>query len=267
MNANSKPYIFISYAHVNSDAVLPAIRQMQEQGVSIWYDSGIEAGSEWPEFVAEKVMNCSKFVLFISNAYLQSQNCKRELNFAISRKKDILSVFLEDVQLSPGMEMQLGTYQAIFRKRFANDRQFVQSLAREPFFNSCRQIAQPQPRPQPQPAQPVQPQQAPQFWQNVQNVRGAQPQQRSAPYQPQQQSAPYQPQQLPLKNKWVAILLAFFLGGFGIHKFYLGKPVWGVVYLLLCWTYIPSIIALVEAIIMLAQSDEKFAQKHKCRLQ
>ena len=50
-----------------------------------------------------------------------------------------------------------------------------------------------------------------------------------------------------MKNKTVAGLLAFFLGGFGVHKFYLGNPN-GIFYLLFCWTFIPAIIALIEAI-------------------
>lgn len=135
--STDRPYIFISYAHADSALVLPTVRAMQAAGIDLWYDEGIEAGSEWPEYIAEKVMHCSKFLLFISNAYLASQNCKRELNFAISRKKDILSVHLETVQLSPGMEMQLGTYQAIFRSRFADDAAFHHALAEEHFFDSC----------------------------------------------------------------------------------------------------------------------------------
>jgi len=49
------------------------------------------------------------------------------------------------------------------------------------------------------------------------------------------------------KNPTTGILLALFLGGLGIHKFYLNRPGLGVLYLLLCWTYIPSIIAFIEA--------------------
>ena len=86
-------YVFISYAHRDSEAVLPCVQTMKQDGIHLWYDEGIEAGSEWPEFIAQKVIGCSKFVLFVSQAYLESQNCKRELNFAISRKKEILSVF------------------------------------------------------------------------------------------------------------------------------------------------------------------------------
>ena len=137
-NENKTPYIFISYAHADSSRVLPTVQSMKNANISLWYDEGIVAGSEWPEFIAEKVVDCHKFILFISESYLNSQNCKRELNFAISRKKNILAVFLEEVHLSPGMEMQLGTYQAVFRNRFASDADFWASLCREPFFDSCR---------------------------------------------------------------------------------------------------------------------------------
>ena len=49
------------------------------------------------------------------------------------------------------------------------------------------------------------------------------------------------------KSAVVALLLAIFLGGIGGHKFYLGNIVLGILYLVFCWTGIPSIVALVEA--------------------
>jgi len=64
------------------------------------------------------------------------------------------------------------------------------------------------------------------------------------------------------KNKIVAGVLALFLGGIGIHKFYLGKSEQGVLYLVFCWTFIPGIIALIEGIIYLAMSDEEFERKY-----
>lgn len=64
------------------------------------------------------------------------------------------------------------------------------------------------------------------------------------------------------KNKTAAILLALFLGGIGVHKFYLGQWGWGILYLLFCWTFIPAIIALVELVIYITMSEERFAQKY-----
>ncbi|MBI2487334.1 MAG: TM2 domain-containing protein [Deltaproteobacteria bacterium] len=64
------------------------------------------------------------------------------------------------------------------------------------------------------------------------------------------------------KNKLAAGLLALFLGGIGIHKFYLGKAGQGVVYLLFCWTLIPAIIGFVECLIYLTMTEEEFDCKY-----
>lgn len=64
------------------------------------------------------------------------------------------------------------------------------------------------------------------------------------------------------KSKVAAGLLGIFLGGLGVHKFYLGKWVQGLIYLLFCWTYIPSIIGFIEGIIYLVSSEQSFAAKY-----
>lgn len=64
------------------------------------------------------------------------------------------------------------------------------------------------------------------------------------------------------KNKVVAALLAIFLGGFGIHKFYLNRPVQGIFYLIFFWTIIPAIIAFFEGIVYLCTNDAQFAAKY-----
>ncbi|MFI3325896.1 MAG: TM2 domain-containing protein [Clostridia bacterium] len=53
------------------------------------------------------------------------------------------------------------------------------------------------------------------------------------------------------KNKLVAGILGLFLGGFGVHNFYLGFYGKGIVQILLCWTGISAIWALIEAILIL----------------
>lgn len=57
-------------------------------------------------------------------------------------------------------------------------------------------------------------------------------------------------------KKVVYCLLAFFLGGIGIHKFYAGRIGAGIVYILFCWTYIPAIIAFIEFIIALCKKSD-----------
>ncbi len=62
------------------------------------------------------------------------------------------------------------------------------------------------------------------------------------------------------KNKWVALILAFFLGGLGAHKFYEGKTGLGILYILFVWTGIPSFVAFIEAIIILFKPNPYYVK-------
>jgi TM2 domain-containing membrane protein YozV len=63
------------------------------------------------------------------------------------------------------------------------------------------------------------------------------------------------------KNPTTAVLLALFLGGLGIHKFYLGQNSQGILYLLFFWTYIPALIAFFEAFVIAGQVGKYNQQK------
>jgi TM2 domain-containing membrane protein YozV len=65
-----------------------------------------------------------------------------------------------------------------------------------------------------------------------------------------------------MKSKTAAALLAFFLGGIGAHKFYLGQTGAGIVYLLFCWTFIPALIAFFEFIGFLVMSEANFNARY-----
>ena len=60
------------------------------------------------------------------------------------------------------------------------------------------------------------------------------------------------------KSKGLAIVLALFLGGLGIHKFYLGKTGAGFLYLIFCWTFIPAILGLFDAILLATRNAKDF---------
>ena len=65
-----------------------------------------------------------------------------------------------------------------------------------------------------------------------------------------------------MKSKTTAILLAFFLGGLGIHRFYLGQNGRGLLYLLFSWTGIPLVISIIDAFMLLIMSEESFTKKY-----
>ena len=52
------------------------------------------------------------------------------------------------------------------------------------------------------------------------------------------------------KDTTIGAILAFFLGGLGVHHFYMGNILAGVIYVLFCWTFIPALLGLIEAFLM-----------------
>jgi TM2 domain-containing membrane protein YozV/Tfp pilus assembly major pilin PilA len=63
------------------------------------------------------------------------------------------------------------------------------------------------------------------------------------------------------KEKATAGVLAFFLGGLGVHRFYLGQW-WGIFYLLFWGTLIPSIVSFIEAFVFWFTPNERWNQKY-----
>lgn len=64
-----------------------------------------------------------------------------------------------------------------------------------------------------------------------------------------------------LKNRKIAAILAFtgtLIPISGLHKFYLGQPVWGLVYLVLSWTPIPHVASAIEGVWYLFQDEDEF---------
>ncbi len=147
--SGEKPYIFISYAHKDADAVLPIIAAMQKQGFRIWFDQGIEAGTEWPEFIAEHLDQSESVIVFMSNAAAESKNCRREINYAIDINREPLVVYLEEVKLSSGLKLQLNTLQAMFKYHAKTDEDFIVELCRAKMLQSCREEVVEAPAPTP----------------------------------------------------------------------------------------------------------------------
>ena len=135
--ANEKNYIFISYAHKDMDEVFPIIEELQQQ-FCLWYDEGIDPGTEWDDNIAEHIENCTIMLSFISQAYLDSENCKDELNYARDLGKKRLLIYIEDVKLPGGMSMRLGRQQAIYYHKYFDKKDFFSKLSVIYEIEECR---------------------------------------------------------------------------------------------------------------------------------
>lgn len=120
-----KPYMFISYAHLDSERVVPllsalkyapsgmAAREAATAGdvpastrkrearacYRIWYDEGIDAGSEWPENIERHMQGSALTLVFWSAASAMSKNCYREMVNANRSGRPVLFVLLDQTPL------------------------------------------------------------------------------------------------------------------------------------------------------------------------
>ena len=113
----NEPYVFVSYAHIDAAAVYPEIKKMHQNGVRIWYDKGIEEGSEWPAEIEKALNNCTVFIVFLSKHAVESVNIRNEIHLALKKKKEFLAVYLEKTDLKFGLELTISSLQHVTKRQ------------------------------------------------------------------------------------------------------------------------------------------------------
>ena len=146
----TEPYIFVSYAHRDAERVFEVLDELQNRGYRFWYDDGIAPGSEWPEDIAQHLDASAMVMAFVTPNSMKSQNCRREINFSLSREKPFLSVLLEETDMPLGMQMQLSAQQSILRYNYDSWQAFVNKILACPGIEPCRK--EPEPKLEPAPA-------------------------------------------------------------------------------------------------------------------
>lgn len=70
-------------------------------------------------------------------------------------------------------------------------------------------------------------------------------------------------QKFKTKNKNEAGILAILFGGLGGHKFYLGQYGRGLICVAFCWSFIPSLLGVIEGVHFLTETREQFEEELK----
>ena len=136
---NQEKYIFISYAHKDSATVVPLIANMRKSGFRVWYDNGIETGTEWPDYIQTRLEKSAAVLVFISKHSVESVNCRNEINFALMKHKAMIVVHLEETELKYGMGLQLNGIQSICMFKYVKTSKFFEELTAIPLLQICRE--------------------------------------------------------------------------------------------------------------------------------
>jgi len=123
------PYVFICYAHDERDTVVEQIDWLRSQGLTVWFDEAIEAGSRWSDDLARAVEGCSAFLYFLSPRSVSSRYCLDEVHFALECSRPIVPVEIAPVTLTPGLKLSIGGTHRLFMHKMEPD-EFRRKLAR-----------------------------------------------------------------------------------------------------------------------------------------
>ena len=89
-------YFFVSYSHKDYKKVYVDILKLQEAGINIWYDRGLEAGKSWEDYADEAISkyNCIGVIFYLSENALTSKAIEHEIRYVKMIGKDFLSINL-----------------------------------------------------------------------------------------------------------------------------------------------------------------------------
>lgn len=113
------------------------IRWLQSHGINIWFDAGIGTGSEWSESIARAIKQCSHFIYFITPRSVASENCRREVNFALEEHRTVLAAYLEETGLPDGLRLHLNNRQSLHRRDSASFRSSLLQSLGHPHLHSA----------------------------------------------------------------------------------------------------------------------------------
>ncbi len=91
------PYVFISYKTEDSEQVAKYAEYLHDNGINVWYDNGLHAGSDWESYLMTVIENpnCKAVLLFVSANVAKSTVIPLETTQARICKKPTVAIYLE----------------------------------------------------------------------------------------------------------------------------------------------------------------------------
>jgi TIR domain len=95
--------IFISYARLDQDFVLPLAERLKEHGFTVWVDQwNIPLGADWDRVIDEAIRDCNRFLIVLSPAATASEyagEVRGELRRALEQHKEIVPVLYQPCEI------------------------------------------------------------------------------------------------------------------------------------------------------------------------
>lgn len=120
-----KPFIFVSYSHLDKATIYPIIKSMHDLGILIWYNEGIPMSEKWLKIIAENINKCGRFLVFISNNSVKSENVMNEIGYALERYKkgeiQFTPIYIEETEIPDELKLATGRIQVLLKYKMSEE--------------------------------------------------------------------------------------------------------------------------------------------------
>ncbi len=115
-----KAYIYAAFPSEKRTEAISVLDKMGEEGVRFWYSEKFNRREK------QRIEGAFGVLLFATTEYARSEAFHSIVDTAVKCGQKILTVYLDDVPVTPWSELQLGTQQALFAEQL--DEAFVAKL-------------------------------------------------------------------------------------------------------------------------------------------
>ncbi len=101
------------------------------------------------EIVAERLKQCACMLAFITPEYVKSGNCRGEIHMAIDSEKEVVPIYLQDLEslknnkMWDGIRLRISPLGYISRADYSSEEKFLEKLAKEKLLRNCRESQPP----------------------------------------------------------------------------------------------------------------------------
>ena len=92
--SNAKAQVMLSYQWDSQKQVLEIAQELKQFEFQLWIDVENMSGDIFDK-MAEAVEGSTVILICMTSKYEKSANCKRELNYAVEKKKKLIPIYLE----------------------------------------------------------------------------------------------------------------------------------------------------------------------------
>lgn len=124
----NNPYIFSRCAPEDNLTVQIIMKELYERRCRVWHDHTDSGNAKRAQEVAEHIVSAELVVFFVSEKALYSQDFRKNINYALDTKKNMICIYLKPTKLIKGMEMQLANIPSITWSEFKDDDAFIHAL-------------------------------------------------------------------------------------------------------------------------------------------